>query len=59
MRHTVEEKLKGTLDARLGESFRQVGERLEQAHKGLGENRVLTNVKTHAQRTLQYTITTK
>jgi len=57
MRATVEEKLQGTLERRLGESFRQVSERLEQVHKGLGEmqslatgvgdlKRVLTNVKT-------------
>lgn len=57
MRHTVDEKLQGTLEKRLGESFRLVSERLEQVHKGLGEmqslatgvgdlKRVLTNVKT-------------
>jgi DNA recombination protein RmuC len=57
MRQTVEEKLQGTLEARLGESFKQVSERLEQVHKGLGEmqalasgvgslQRTLTNVKT-------------
>jgi DNA recombination protein RmuC len=57
MRKTVDEKLQTTLEARLGESFRQVAERLEQVHKGLGEmqslavgvgslQRVLTNVKT-------------
>ncbi len=57
MRATVEEKLQRTLEARLGESFRLVSERLEQVHKGLGEmqtlatgvgdlKRVLTNVKT-------------
>jgi DNA recombination protein RmuC len=57
MRATVDEKLQGTLEKRLGESFRQVSERLEQVHKGLGEmqalatgvgdlKRVLTNVKT-------------
>lgn len=57
MRETVEEKLQDTLTKRLGESFKQVGERLEQVHKGLGEmqtlaadvgdlQRVLTNVKT-------------
>ena len=57
MRQTVDEKLQGTLEARLGESFKQVSERLEQVHKGLGEmqslasgvgdlKRVLTNVKT-------------
>ncbi len=57
MRQTVDEKLQGTLDKRLGESFKQVSERLEQVHKGLGEmqtlatgvgdlKRVLINVKT-------------
>lgn len=57
MRQTVDEKLQGTLDRRLGESFKQVSERLEQVHKGLGEmqtlatgvgdlKRVLANVKT-------------
>ena len=57
MRTTVDEKLSATLEQRLGESFKQVAERLEQVHKGLGEmqtlardvgslNRVLTNVKT-------------
>lgn len=57
MRSTVDEKLQSTLEKRLGESFKQVGDRLEQVHKGLGEmqnlatdvsdfKRVLTNVKT-------------
>ena len=57
MRQTVDEKLQGTLEARLGESFRQVSERLEQVYSGMGEmktlasgvgdlKRVLTNVKT-------------
>ena len=57
MRATVDEKLQGTLEKRLGESFKQVSERLEQVHQGLGEmqalasgvgdlKRVLTNVKT-------------
>lgn len=57
MRSTVEEKLEGTLEKRLGESFRQVSERLEMVHQGLGDmrnlaagvgdlKRVLTNVKT-------------
>jgi DNA recombination protein RmuC len=56
MRETVEEKLQSTLEARLGESFRMVSDRLEQVHKGLGEmqalasgvgdlKRMLTNVK--------------
>ncbi|HWP93445.1 MAG TPA: DNA recombination protein RmuC [Thermodesulfobacteriota bacterium] len=56
MRITVDEKLQGTLEKRLGDSFRLVSERLEQVHKGLGEmqslasgvgdlKRVLTNVK--------------
>ncbi|MBS3997565.1 MAG: DNA recombination protein RmuC [Hydrogenophaga sp.] len=57
MRATVDEKLQSTLQARLGESFRQVADRLEQVHKGLGEmqtlaqgvgdlKHLLTNVKT-------------
>ena len=57
MRETVDERLQGTLEARLGESFRAVSERLEQVQRGLGEmqalasgvgdlKRVLTNVKT-------------
>jgi DNA recombination protein RmuC len=57
MRATVDEKLHATLEARLGESFKQVADRLEQVHKGLGEmqtlardvgslSRVLNNVKT-------------
>ncbi len=56
MRKTVDEKLQTTLDRRLGDSFKQVADRLEQVHKGLGEmqklaqgvgdlQRVLTNVK--------------
>ncbi|MEP7250650.1 MAG: DNA recombination protein RmuC [Spartobacteria bacterium] len=57
MRATVDEKLQGTLEKRLGESFRMVSERLERVHQGLGAmqqlasdvgglQRVLTNVKT-------------
>jgi DNA recombination protein RmuC len=57
VRVTVDERLQGTLEARLGESFRNVSERLEQVQLGLGEmralasgvgdlKRVLTNVKT-------------
>ena len=56
MRATVDEKLHATLEARLGESFKQVADRLDQVHRGLGEmqglakdvgslNRVLNNVK--------------
>ncbi|HSN32371.1 MAG TPA: DNA recombination protein RmuC [Ideonella sp.] len=56
MRATVDEKLHATLEQRLGESFKQVADRLEQVHRGLGEmqllakdvgslNRVLSNVK--------------
>ena len=41
MRATVDEKLQTTLHARLGESFKQVAERLEQVHKGLGEMQTL------------------
>jgi DNA recombination protein RmuC len=37
MRKTVDEKLQGTLEKRLGEAFQQVSERLEAVHKGLGE----------------------
>jgi DNA recombination protein RmuC len=43
MRSTVEEKLQSTLEKRLGESFRQVSDRLEQVHKGLGEMQALAN----------------
>ena len=56
MRATVDEKLQGTLEKRLGESFKLVSERLEQVHKGLGAmqqlasdvgglHKVLSNVK--------------
>jgi DNA recombination protein RmuC len=56
MRETVNEKLQNTLEKRLGESFKQVSERLELVHQGLGDmralaadvgnlQRVLTNVK--------------
>jgi DNA recombination protein RmuC len=41
MRATVDEKLQATLETRLGESFKQVAERLEQVHKGLGEMQTL------------------
>ena len=37
MRATVDEKLHATLEQRLGESFKQVADRLDQVHKGLGE----------------------
>src|SRR5438105_12508682 len=57
MRATVDEKLQGTLEKRLGESFKLVSDRLEQVHKGLGAmqqlasdvgglQKVLANVKT-------------
>jgi DNA recombination protein RmuC len=57
MRATVDEKLQSTLQTRLGESFKQVADRLEQVHRGLGEmqtlatgvgdlKHLLTNVKT-------------
>lgn len=56
VRRTVDERLHGTLERRLGESFRLVSERLENVQRGLGEmqelaagvgdlKRVLTNVK--------------
>jgi DNA recombination protein RmuC len=41
MRSTVDEKLQGTLEKRLGDSFKQVADRLEQVHKGLGEMQAL------------------
>lgn len=41
MRQTVDEKLQGTLEKRLGESFQLVSERLEAVHKGLGEMQTL------------------
>ena len=37
MRATVDEKLQTTLEARLGESFKLISERLEAVHKGLGD----------------------
>ena len=56
MRQTVDEKLQSTLEKRLSDSFKMVGEQLEKVYKGLGEmhslatgvgdlKRVLTNVK--------------
>lgn len=56
MRVTVDEKLQGTLEKRLGESFKIVNDRLESVYKGLGEmqslaqgvgdlKKVFTNVK--------------
>ncbi len=41
VRLTVDERLQTTLERRLGESFAQVGQRLEQVHLGLGEMRNL------------------
>lgn len=41
MRRTVDERLQVTLEQRLGESFRLVGDRLEQVQRGLGEMRAL------------------
>ncbi len=57
MRKTVDEKLQTTLEQRLGQSFKQVSDNLEQVHRGLGEmqnlaasvgdlKRVFANVKT-------------
>src|SRR5438128_1431981 len=57
MRATVDEKLQGTLEKRLGDSFKLVSDRLEQVHRGLGAmqqlasdvgglQKVLANVKT-------------
>lgn len=52
MRATVQEKLDATLGERLDASFRQVSERLETVHKGLGEMQVLANGVGSLQRTL-------
>ncbi len=41
MRQTVDEKLQKTLEERIGQSFKQVSERLEQVYKGLGEMQTL------------------
>lgn len=41
MRATVDEKLQGTLERRLGESFKLVSDRLEQVQRGLGEMQTL------------------
>lgn len=57
MRKTVDEKLQKTLEDKMNQSFKLVGERLEQVYKGLGEmqslavgvgdlKKVLSNVKT-------------
>ncbi len=43
MRQTVDERLTATLEKRLGESFRQVSERLEAVHQGLGEMKTLAD----------------
>jgi DNA recombination protein RmuC len=43
MRATVDEKLQGTLEKRLGESFKLVSDRLEQVHQGLGAMRQLAS----------------
>ena len=56
MRETVDEKLQGTLEKRIGESFKLVSENLEAVARGIGEmknlandvgslQKVLTNVK--------------
>lgn len=56
MRQVVDEKLHTALEKRLGEAFKQVSDRLESVHQGLGEmqklatgvgdlKKVLTNVK--------------
>ena len=56
IKEVVEEKLQGTLETKLSASFRQVSDRLQQVHEGLGEmknlahgvgdlKRVLSNIK--------------
>ncbi|MFA6667554.1 MAG: DNA recombination protein RmuC [Bacilli bacterium] len=57
MRETVDEKLNSSLERRFNESFKQIADRLDNVHRGLGEmqelatgvgdlKKVLTNVKT-------------
>lgn len=59
MRTTVDEKLHDTLEQRLGQSFKLVGDQLEAVHRGLGDmqnlatgvgdlKRLLSNVKVRA-----------
>ncbi|MDQ2977260.1 MAG: DNA recombination protein RmuC [Acidobacteriota bacterium] len=59
MRKTVDEKLHDTLEKRLGQSFKLVGDQLEAVHRGLGDmqnlasgvgdlKRLLSNVKVRA-----------
>jgi DNA recombination protein RmuC len=59
MRKTVDEKLHDTLEKRLGQSFKLVGDQLEAVHRGLGDmqnlasgvgdlKRLLSNVKIRA-----------
>ncbi|MEA1938747.1 MAG: DNA recombination protein RmuC, partial [Pseudomonadota bacterium] len=52
MRQTVDEKLQTTLEKRIGDSFKQVSERLEQVHQGLGEMQTLANRVGNLQRML-------
>jgi DNA recombination protein RmuC len=53
VRQTVDEKLQGVLEQRLGESFRAVSERLEQVHRGLGEMQTLASGVGDLKRVLQ------
>ncbi len=43
MRETVDEKLSSTLEKRLSESFKTVGQQLENVYKGLGEMQTLAS----------------
>lgn len=52
MRATVDEKLTGTLNERLTDSFRQVTEQLESVYKSLGEMKSLAGDVNTLQRTL-------
>jgi DNA recombination protein RmuC len=53
MRATVDEKLQGTLEKRLGESFKLVSDRLEQVHQGLGAMQQLASDVGGLQKVLQ------
>ncbi len=52
MRATVDEKLNDTLEKRLGSSFKQVRDQLDQLHKGLGEMQSLASGVDDLKRTL-------
>lgn len=52
MRGVVDKQLNETLQTRLGEAFKQVSERLEEVHKGLGQVQTLSSGVASLNRTL-------